>query len=102
MPGAGFHVHGPHDYELEHTAQHADKSPPSSTIAVKTAILAKFGALVSDMGGATRANGRLHKNSAAIKWSEASIQWNYYQAKSSKQNLSELAVALVADGKKER
>src|SRR5215216_4135581 len=23
MSGAGFHVHGPHDHELEHAAQHA-------------------------------------------------------------------------------
>jgi lipopolysaccharide export LptBFGC system permease protein LptF len=52
------------------------------------------------MGGATQANAVLFKNNAAIKKTEASNQWNYYQAKSSKQNLSELAVALVADDKK--
>jgi hypothetical protein len=52
------------------------------------------------MGGATQANAGLYKNNAAIKKTEASNQWNYYQAKSSKQNLSELAVALVADDRK--
>jgi hypothetical protein len=52
------------------------------------------------MGGATQANAGLYKNNAAIKKTEASNQWNYYQAKSSKQNLSELAVAIVADDKK--
>jgi Domain of unknown function (DUF4337) len=100
MSGAGFHVHGPHDHEVEHAAQHADKDSFAGTIAVMTAILATIGALFAYMGGATQANAGLYKNNAAIKKTEASNQWNYYQAKSSKQNLSELAVALVADDKK--
>ena len=65
-----------------------------------TAILATIGALFSYMGGATQANAGLYKNNAAIKKTEAANQWNYYQAKSSKQNLAELAVAIVADDKK--
>lgn len=100
MSGHGFHVHGPHDHELEHAAQHADKDSFAGTIAVMTAILATIGALFSYMGGATQANAGLYKNNAAIKKTEASNQWNYYQAKSSKQNLSELAQALVADDRK--
>jgi len=95
MSGAGFHVHGPHDHELEHAAHHADKDRFAGTIAVMTAILATVGALFAYMGGATQANAGLYKNNAAIKKTEASNQWNYYQAKSSKQNLSELAAALV-------
>ena len=100
MSGAGFHVHGPHDHELEHAAQHGSKDSFSGQIAVMTAILATVGALFAYMGGATQANAGLFKNNAAIKKTEASNQWNYYQAKSSKQNLSELALALVADDKK--
>ena len=100
MSGAGFHVHGPHDHELEHAAQHGDKDRFPGQIAVMTAILATIGALFAYMGGATQANAGLYKNNAAIKKTEASNQWNYYQAKSGKQNLSELAVALVADDKK--
>jgi len=100
MSGAGFHVHGPHDHELEHAAQHGDRDGFSGQIAVMTAILATIGALFSYMGGATQANAGLYKNNAAIKKTEASNQWNYYQAKSSKQNLSELAVAIVADDKR--
>jgi len=103
MSGAGFHVHGPHDHELEHAAQgghgaHDDKF--SGEIAVITAIVATVGALFAYMGGATQANAGLYKNNAAIKKTEASNQWNYYQAKSSKQNLSELALALVPDDRK--
>lgn len=100
MSGHGFHVHGPHDHELEHAAQHGDKDSFSGQIAVMTAILATVGALFSYMGGATQANAGLYKNNAAIKKTEASNQWNYYQAKSSKQNLAELAIALVAEDKK--
>ncbi len=102
MSGAGFHVHGPHDHELEHAAQHGDKDGFSGRIAVATALLATVGALFSYMGGATQANAGLYKNNAAIKKTEASNQWNFYQAKSSKQNLSELAVAIVADDRKGR
>ena len=101
MSGHGFHVHGPHDHELEHAAQggHGGDGHTSS-IAMFTAIIATVGALFGYMGGATQANAGLYKNNAAIKKTEASNQWNYYQAKSSKQNLSELAMAL-SPGKKE-
>jgi Na+/glutamate symporter len=100
MSGHGFHVHGPHDHELEHAAQHGAKDSFTSNIAVMTAVLATIGALFSYMGGATQANAGLYKNNAAIKKTEASNQWNYYQAKSSKQNLSELALALVPEDRK--
>jgi hypothetical protein len=100
MSGSGFHVHGPHDHELEHAAQHGSKDRFAGTIAVMTAVLATIGALFSYMGGATQANAGLYKNNAAIKKTEASNQWNYYQAKSSKQNLAELAMALVPEDRK--
>jgi hypothetical protein len=110
MSGAGFHVHGPHDHELEHAAQgHADEhghhgiggKSMTNQIAMFTAIIATVGAIFSYMGGATQANAGLYKNNAAIKKTEASNQWNYYQAKSSKQNLYEIALALVPEDKKD-
>ena len=100
MSGHGFHVHGPHDHELEHAAQHGDKDRFAGTIAVMTAILATIGALFSYMGGATQANAGLYKNNAAIKKTEASNQWNYFQSKSTKQSLAELARDLAPDDKK--
>ncbi|MCE4555300.1 DUF4337 domain-containing protein [Pelomonas cellulosilytica] len=93
MSSGGFHVHGPHDHELEHAAQHEPKGL-AGHLAVITAILATVGAFFSYMGGATQANAALYKNDAAIKKTEASNQWNYFQAKSSKQNLAELALDL--------
>jgi Domain of unknown function (DUF4337) len=95
MSGAGFHVHGPHDHELEHAAQHGDKDGFAGMIAVTTAVIATVGALFSYMGGSTQANAGLFKNNAAIKKTEASNQWNFYQAKSSKQNLAELSIEVV-------
>ena len=95
MSGSGFHVHGPHDHELEHAAQHGGPGSMAGQLAVITAVLATVGAIFSYMGGATQANAGLYKNDAAIRKTEAANQWAFYQAKSSKQNLSELAQALV-------
>jgi len=99
MSGAGFHVHGPHEHELEHAAQHEPKGL-AGQLAVATAVIATVGAIFAYMGGATQANAGLYKNDAAIKKTEASNQWNYYQAKSSKQNLSELAIELAPESRK--
>jgi hypothetical protein len=106
MSGAGFHVHGPHDHELEHAAQgaHAEDNHSSggmiAQIAVITAIIATIGALFSYMGGTTQANAGLFKNNASIKKTEASNQWNFFQAKSTKQSLAELARDLAPEDKK--
>jgi hypothetical protein len=92
MSGHGFHVHGPHDHEVEHAAHTGDNF--SSKIAVMTAVLATVGAIFGYMAGDTQNNAALFKNNSAIKKTEASNQWNYYQAKSNKQNLAELAMTL--------
>ena len=100
MSGHGFHVHGPHDHELEHAQQggHGDHGSGGmiNQIAMFTAIIATVGAMFSYMGGATQANAGLYKNNAAIKKTEASNQWNYFQSKSTKQSLAELARDLAA------
>jgi Na+/glutamate symporter len=112
MSGGTFHVHGPHDHELEHAThaaahggEHAHHGvgggSMTNQIALFTAVIATVGAIFSYMGGATQANAGLYKNNAAIKKTEASNQWNYYQAKSSKQNLSELAMVIVAEDKRD-
>jgi hypothetical protein len=114
MSGHGFHVHGPHDHELEHAASgsghgngqgHADGGASArsggmsmtSKIAVCTAVIATVGAIFAYMGGATQANAGLYKNNAAIKKTEASNQWNYFQSKSTKQALAEFARDTATD-----
>jgi len=101
MSSEGFHVHGPHDHELEHASAHGREDTFSGRIAVLTAVLATVGALFSYQGGATQADAGIFKNNAAIKKTEASDQWNYYQAKGNKQNLAELAQVLVAADRQE-
>jgi Na+/glutamate symporter len=105
MSGQGFHVHGPHDHELEH-AQHGGHGGHGaheedhegvgggsiiSQIALFTAMIATVGAIFGYMSGATQANAGLYKNNAAIKKTEASNQWNYFQSKSTKQSLAEVS-----------
>ncbi len=97
MSGHGFHVHGPHDHEIEHAQQgghgagHGDHGGMINQIALFTAIIATVGAVFGYMGGATQANAGLFKNNAAIKKTEASNQWNFFQAKSTKQSLAEMS-----------
>jgi Na+/glutamate symporter len=105
MSSGGFHVHGPHDHEIEHATQggHADHGDHDSSssrkmtsqIALFTAMIATVGAIFGYMGGATQANAGLFKNNAAIKKTEAANKWSYYQSKSGKQNLWELALEIV-------
>ncbi|MDN4054293.1 DUF4337 domain-containing protein [Massilia sp. YIM B02763] len=100
MSGHGFHVHGPHDHAVEHAAQHGSDGF-SNNIAVMTAVLATVGALFGYLGGATQNDAALFKNDAAIAKTTAANAWNYYQAKSSRQNLAELAATLPGvDGAK--
>lgn len=105
MSGGQFHVHGPHDHELEHAAQgghaHGEENKGMiGQIAVVTAIIATVGAMFAYMGGATQANAGLYKNTAAIKKTEAANRWSYYQSKSNKQNLAELAAELVPEARR--
>jgi Na+/glutamate symporter len=107
MSGHGFHVHGPHDHELEHAQKGAhggehggDHGGMINQIAMFTAIIATIGAIFGYMGGATQANAGLYKNNAAIKKTEASNQWNFFQSKSTKQSLAELARDLAPEDKK--
>src|SRR5258708_6394307 len=43
MSEGGFHVHGPHDHELEHLTQHGAGDSFTGRIAVTTSLLATVG-----------------------------------------------------------
>lgn len=107
MSGHGFHVHGPHDHAIEHAAQgggHGADGDNSfaARIAVTTAILSTLGAMFGYEAGHTQNAALLYKNEAAITKTAASNQWNYYQAKSNKQNLAELSIVLVGKTEQEK
>src|SRR4051812_39963042 len=94
-----FHVHGPHDHEVEHAAV-AEASGPghaahgeshgtglAQRVALMTAILAFCGAISSWQGSSSLSEAMLlknesilMKNQSVLKKTEASNQWNYYQA----------------------
>ncbi len=95
----GFHVHGAHDHAVEHHAHSGDSL--AGSVAIFTAILASVGAIVSYQGGDTQNQAMLLKNEAVLKKAQASDQWNYYQAKSSKGHLMELAADMAPASKRE-
>ena len=97
MSGHGVHVHGPHDHAVEHAAHQGGLG---QQVAIFTAVLATVGAIVSFFGGDTQNRALLAKNDAVLERAEASDQWNFYQAKSQKQNIAEMAAALSTDPKK--
>ena len=67
-----------------------------------TAVLSTIGAIFGYMGGHSQNAALLYKNDAAIQKTAASNQWNYYQAKSNKQNLAELSVTLTTGEAQEK
>jgi Domain of unknown function (DUF4337) len=97
MSGHEMHVHGPHDHAVEHEGH---KPGLGQQVAIFTAVLATVGAIVSFFGGDTQNNAMLFKNEAVLERAHASDQWNFYQAKSMKQNLAELAATINTDPKK--
>ena len=99
MSEHGFHVHAHHEHVLEHEGQHGVGI--AQYVAIFTAILSTVGAVVSYQGAATQNEAMLYKNEAVLKKAQASDQWNFYQAKSQKGHLMELAMELAPKEKKE-
>jgi hypothetical protein len=97
MSGHDFHVHGAHDHAVEHEA--GSGNGLGQYVAIFTAILASIGAVVSYQGGATQNEAMMYKNEAVLKKTQASDQWNFYQAKSNKGHLMELAADMAPESK---
>src|SRR5271169_4085065 len=99
MSEHGFHVHPHHEHAIEHEAESGVGI--SQYVAMFTAILSTIGAIVSYQGASTQNEAMLYKNDAVLKKAQASDQWNFYQAKSKKGHLMELAMELAPKEKKE-
>jgi hypothetical protein len=95
-----FEVKGPHEAVLE-AGETDENTKFNGTLAVMTAVMATIGALLSYQANISLGEAIIYKNEASIKKTEASDQWNYYQAKSNKQNLAELASKLTAGADRE-
>jgi hypothetical protein len=90
-----MHVHGAHEHQVEHQAHHGPGL--AQQVAIFTAILSTIGAVVAYLGAATQNEAMLFKNEAVLKKAEASDQWSFYQSKSTKGHLAELAARLTKD-----
>lgn len=97
MSGHHFHAHGAHDHAVEHEAHRGPGL--GQQVAIFTAVLSTLGAIVSYQGGATQNEAMTLKNDAVLQKSLASDQWNYYQAKSTKGHLMEMAADLAPKDK---
>ena len=100
MTQDGLHTHAPHEEALHHAAEAEShggdgKHSLSQWVAIFTAILASFGAVVSYQGNYLMNEVLLYKNEAVLAKAKATDQWNYYQAVSTKMHLMELAVDLA-------
>lgn len=93
-----FEVHGPEKHAVEHAAQSGDSL--AGRVAVMTAILSTVGAVFAYQGGATQSDAIMYKNEAVLRRTEASDQWAFYQAKSNKQHLAELAAVIAPPDKR--
>ena len=87
-----FEVKGPHEEVLEAGEGGREFN---NRLAVMTAVMATIGALLSYEASVNLGEAILFKNEAAIKKTEASDQWNFYQAKANKQNLAEMTAKLT-------
>lgn len=99
MSEHGFHVHPHHEHVIEHEGQHG--AGLTQYVAIFTAVLSTIGAVVSYQGGDAQIEAMLYKNEAVLKKTQASDQWNYYQAKAQKGHLMELAAELAPKEKKD-
>jgi hypothetical protein len=89
-----MHVHGAHDHAVEHEGH---RRGLGQQVAIFSAVLATAGAIVSFFGGDTQNSAMLYKNEAVLERAEATDLWNFYQAKSLKQNMAEIAAATATD-----
>ncbi len=89
-----YEVPSPHEHAVEEAAEHASDSL-AQRVALMTAILSTIGALISYQSGSSQNEAMFLKNQSILKQAEASDQWAYYQAKSTKSHLDD-AMAVLA------
>jgi len=94
MSEQGVHSHAPHEEMLHHAAS-PRLTRLSQWVALFTAVLAALGALVSYEGSLLMEEVLLAKNQAVLEKAHAADDWNYYQAASTKQHLTEFARELA-------
>lgn len=88
-----YEMPSPHEHAIEEAGED-EKDTLAQRIALMTAILSTIGALISYQSGSNQNEAMFLKNQSILKQAEASDQWAYYQAKSTKSHLDAVAAAL--------
>ena len=88
-----YEIPSPHEHAIEEASENA-RDTLAQRIALMTAVLSTLGALISYQSGSNQNEAMFLKNQSILKQAEASDQWAYYQAKSTKSHLDDVAAAL--------
>jgi hypothetical protein len=89
-----YEVPSPHEHAVEEAAE-KERDSLAQKIALMTAVLATVGALISYQSGSAQTEAMFLKNQSILKQAEASDQWAFYQAKSTKGHIAEATAALA-------
>lgn len=90
-----YDVPSPHEHAVEKKVE--EEGGLSAKIALMTAILATIAALISYQSGVSESKAMFLKNESILKQAEASNQWAYYQAKSTKSHIDGSTSDLATD-----
>jgi hypothetical protein len=91
-----FEVPSPHEHAIEEAVERAEGGL-NQKIALMTAVLATVGALISYRSGSAQNEAIFLKNEGILKQAEASDQWSFYQAKSTKRHIAEAVADLTTN-----
>jgi hypothetical protein len=91
--------HALHEHEINHQAQQGVSL--AQRVAIFTAILASLTAVMSYHDSTIQGRALFLKNEAVIKQGQASDLWAFYQAKSSKESVMQIASQLAPPSKDE-
>ena len=98
--GGGVHMHAPHEEIVEHGAHGGHEAGGlTQKVALTTAVLATIGALFGYYSGKSATEAMLAKNDSIALHTQASDQWAFYQAKSTKEFLAANMSLLATDDK---
>jgi Domain of unknown function (DUF4337) len=86
----------PHEEALEEAAERG-RDRLAQRVALMTAILSTVGALINYQSGNAQTEAMFLKNESILKQAQASDQWAYYQARSTKAHIAGVAAALAAE-----
>jgi Domain of unknown function (DUF4337) len=100
MPEALVEIPEMPEPEEEKGRGHHDPGGLIRWIAIFTAVISTLAALIGHQAEEIANDAILLKNEAGLKKTEASDQWNYYQAVSTKSHLMELAMTLAPEAQR--